>query len=382
MFDALVRVGQKSSCRRSSLLSRQWDGSRENSRENSFNARAEHASVNLPPPKSVPLSFQLPQSPRNSGAGRTRRDQYPPLMSAPLTKRLFIAEQQGGDARTSRSDDDSDGDGDVPLSPCEYVREQIGAALFSVKVAQGVAFGLLFGASAARDTGVVVAPFLREERRVLLLSAASMVCGALQVLFAFTIPFWEIGVLGVASIVLNGLLMHEVWLRRTDHLLNAVFAPVPIVVLEYIIYVMLAEALDQDSYHIADEDNLEQSVERNFTDRLSAIAGILLVLLQVVPTHRMRSRMRSLDRVDCDHMPTSRPHSNPRPAFCPGREQVVLSFFIACAVLSMNRAYRGQEEGQQPWVLQLIAFLNEHRASAVIHNSPWWSQWMSPGHQP
>ena len=99
---------------------------------------------------------------------------------------------------------------------------------------------------------------------------------------------------------------------------------------------MLAEALDQDSYHIADEDNLEQSVERNFTDRLSAIAGILLVLLQVV-----------------------------------------FSFFIACAVLSMCRAYRGQEEGQQPWVLQLIAFLNEYRANAVVHHSPWWARWVS-----
>ena len=247
MFDALVRVGQKSSYRGSV-----WESnSREGSRENSF-TRAEHTPANPPPPKVVPQSFQLPQSPRNSGTGRTRRDQYPPLMSAPLTKRLFIAEQQqpSDSARNSRSDDSEDDDLDAQLSPCEYVREQCEAVLFSVKVWRGVAFGLLFGASAARDTGVVVAPFLREERRVLLLCAASTTCGALQVLVAFTIPFWEIGVLGAASIVLNGLLMHEVWLRRTEHLLNAVFAPVPIVILEYICHMHMPHALPHPTVHM------------------------------------------------------------------------------------------------------------------------------------
>ena len=109
------------------------------------------------------------------------------------------------------------------------------------------------------DDSVLIAPFIEEESRVIRLIIASTACCTLQVILAFTIPFMVLGFVGVLGLAYNGVLVREVWMRRIDWLLYAVFAPIPVLVIEYTIYVLLAEALDADSYHLADEDDLERS---------------------------------------------------------------------------------------------------------------------------
>jgi len=205
------------------------------------------------------------------------------------------------------------------------------------------------------DGTVVVAPIMCDERKVLLTVLHSSLCSVLQLVLAFAIPFWWAGGIGLLSLVLNIALAREVWLRRIQFLHLAIFAPIPTVILEYAIYLMLVEALDEDNYRLADEDDLERSIESSHVDRWMAWLGLGLNLLQVV-----------------------------------------LAFGIACRVLALRAVYRGQQaetehyraccglptcwaihcccceqddglQQQQPWVLQLIAVLNEVNSPVLLN---------------
>ena len=182
------------------------------------------------------------------------------MLEGPVTKRCFVAAQS------------TDG-----LSWTEAPLKKLGSCL---TVCWHV-YVVLNDNDSNQDELVAVAPLLPEERRGLLWAAASAICSVLQLIFALTIPFPSVGVVGGATLLLTALLAREVWLRRLDYLIYAVLAPVPVVVIEYVMYLLLAEALDQDQYVLASEDDLEQSVEANLSDRVSAVAGVLIDAVQV-----------------------------------------------------------------------------------------------------
>jgi len=152
-----------------------------------------------------------------------------------------------------------------------------------------------------------------EERRVLVRLLLLSMCGVQQLVFAVTIPFFGMALLG--GFILTGAcwMAREIaWLRRTDWLLVGIFQPLPVTICTYVNYVNLAEALDKDAYQLATEDDLEQSVEKSLADRISAISGVLL---------------------DC--------------------LVVVLSFALAESVLVLRRSLTGEEDVDKPWILQL-----------------------------
>ena len=157
-------------------------------------------------------------------------------------------------------------------------------------------------------------PLRPEEARVLLLLGILGCCGSLQLTFAVTIPNLPIGVLGLVVVSCSYLLAREVWMfRRTKHLLYGVFQPLPLVFFSYTDYVKLAEALDADEVTLATEDDLERSVQNHMGDRVSAYAGVF---------------------VDC--------------------LVVIVSFFLAEAVLELRRAYIGEIKDDAPWVVQIL----------------------------
>ena len=123
------------------------------------------------------------------------------------------------------------------------------------------------------------------------------VCGALQLFFAFSIPYFTIGLLGLLVLCGSIGLAREIYMARTKYLLwVGFFQAVPMITLVYVDYVHLSEALDADSFHVATEDDLEQSIQQNVTDRVSAYAGIALDCLVVVLCVNLAEASLSLHR--------------------------------------------------------------------------------------
>ena len=157
-----------------------------------------------------------------------------------------------------------------------------------------------------------------REKYALFLLASIAACGAAQLVFAFSIPYITIGVLGSLEIV-GALLLARAVRERTTHLLIfGVFQFVPAFGIVYTDYVRLAEALDKDAIELATEDDLERTVQKNVEDRSAAYAAIGLDVLVVL-----------------------------------------LYFALAEALLELRRAHLGEEgETDEPWVLQLCAALS------------------------
>ena len=154
----------------------------------------------------------------------------------------------------------------------------------------------------------------QPRKRMLMLLCCLGLCGALQLFLAFSIPYFTIGLLGLLVLCGSIGLAREILLRRTRYLLwVGFFQPIPLIMLVYVDYVNLAEALDADSYHVATEDDLERSVQQNVTDRVAAYAGIAL---------------------DC--------------FVC------VLCISLAEASLALHRALHGLESDNQPWLVHLV----------------------------
>ena len=148
-------------------------------------------------------------------------------------------------------------------------------------------------------------------------AATAAACGAAQLVFAFTIPYVTIGLLGSLEIGGAFLLLRAVWARSTNLLILGVFQFVPAFCIVYFDYVNLAEALDKDAIELATEDDLERTVQKNVEDRSAAYAAIGLDVLVVL-----------------------------------------LYFVLAEALLDLRRAYLGEEtDTEEPWVLQLCAAL-------------------------
>ena len=98
----------------------------------------------------------------------------------------------------------------------------------------------------------------QPRKRMLMLLCCLGLCGALQLFLAFSIPYFTIGLLGLLVLCGSIGLAREILLRRTRYLLwVGFFQPIPLIMLVYVDYVNLAEALDADSYHVATEDDLE-----------------------------------------------------------------------------------------------------------------------------
>ena len=250
-----------------------------------------------------------------------RRQKTNPRMAAPVSQRVYFL-QQGCSEPGATSNSNKIKEFQRKQQACWQIMHQ-----------------MLGGKG---DGSVILSPLLVEERRVLLMALSSGVLSSLQLALGFSIPFLWAGLLGSSTLLLSVMLAREVWMRRVKHLhyvraicavichlfftvhwvripLQAIFTPIPIVLLEYVIYVFLAEALDEDMYKLADEDDLERSIQSNSFDRWSAVAAIFLNLMLVV-----------------------------------------ISFVIACAVLALRSVYRGQQlDVEQPWVLQLIAVIQD-----------------------
>ena len=156
-----------------------------------------------------------------------------------------------------------------------------------------------------------------KEKFVITLLGSIAACGAAQLVFAFTIPYVTIGLLGSLEIGGAFLLLRAVWARSTNLLILGVFQFVPAFCIVYFDYVNLAEALDKDAIELATEDDLERTVQKNVEDRSAAYAAIGLDVLVVL-----------------------------------------LYFVLAEALLDLRRAYLGEEtDTEEPWVLQLCAAL-------------------------
>ena len=199
----------------------------------------------------------------------------------------------------------------------------------------------LFGEQLRALLGAPPAPLRPEERKVLSILAATAFCGSMQLVFAFTIPFIAIGALGL--IVLSGsiALAREVFIfRRTKNLLYGVFQPFALLILTYMDYVMLAEALDKDEVTLASSDNLERSLQKNLGDRISAYFGIAADV-----------------------------------------GVALLSFALADATLSLRRAYTGAVRDDAPWVVQILggthpsAGNEETRATGRIDSQLWYGEY-------
>ena len=154
------------------------------------------------------------------------------------------------------------------------------------------------------------------ERRVLAVLAACGLCGMFQLIFAFTIPYLTIGLLGLFVLGGSTALARDVWYERRRFIWIGIFQPIPSFLIVYTSYVNLAEALDADDTSLATEDDLERSVQENMADRVSANAGIGIDVLLVL-----------------------------------------LCFMLSDAMLTLRRASLGKEETDEPWILQLIGAL-------------------------
>jgi hypothetical protein len=151
-----------------------------------------------------------------------------------------------------------------------------------------------------------------HRRRTFALLITTSMCGSLQLLLAFTIPFFDLGLLGLVLLGGSILFMRELWLDRMRYLTIGIFQPVLVCLLVYIDYTKLAEALDRDSYYVATEDDLERTVQSNIADRVAAYTGIA---------------------IDC--------------------LMVVLSFFLAESMFMLRAAYFNQsDDDPRPWLLQ------------------------------
>ena len=143
-------------------------------------------------------------------------------------------------------------------------------------------------------------------------------CGLLQLIFAFTIPYFTIGLLGMFVLGSAMALAREMWLQRARHLIYAVMQPPITCIVVYIDYVNLAEALDKDATQLATEDDLERTVQKNLADRVSAYAGVAIDYLVVL-----------------------------------------LSLTLAVTALRLRLTYLGEIDGDEPWVLKLAVPLRE-----------------------
>ena len=138
--------------------------------------------------------------------------------------------------------------------------------------------------------GGPAAPLRPEEATVLKICGVLALCGTLQVVFAFTIPYITIGLLGLVVISGSYALAREIFLfRRTKYLYYGVFQPLPLILLVYADFVRLAEALDKDSVSLASTDDFERAVQKHMDDHVSAQIGICV---DVLVRARCHARMR------------------------------------------------------------------------------------------
>ena len=167
----------------------------------------------------------------------------------------------------------------------------------------------------------------RAECRVYTILAILGTFGAMQLLFAFTIPYLTIGLLGLAVLSGSIALARDMMYRRHRYLLFAILQPPLTFVIVYTDYVSLAKALDQDGV-LATEDDLERSVQTNVGDRDAAFAGVAIDVLVVL-----------------------------------------FSFALANYMIDLRRAYLGRESSDEPFVLLVLAAMGRareppnHRAS-------------------
>ena len=108
---------------------------------------------------------------------------------------------------------------------------------------------------------------LKEEQNVLSIIVVLILCGVLQLVFGFTIPYLIIGLLGLMIVICSAALMNDIWRGRSRWLLLGVFQPLPMCLVVYFVYVNLSEALDKDDAYLATEDDLERSIQKNLEDR-------------------------------------------------------------------------------------------------------------------
>ena len=157
----------------------------------------------------------------------------------------------------------------------------------------------------------------RPRRRMLFLLLCLSLCGVMQLYFSFSIPYFTIGLLGLMVLCGSIALAREVYMRRTKYLLwVGFFQAIPMIVLVYVDYVNLAEALDKDDSHAATEDDLEHTIRKNVSDRAAAYVGIAL---------------------DC--------------------VVVILCVNVAEASLALHRAFHGLTPDEQPWLVHLVQAL-------------------------
>ena len=141
------------------------------------------------------------------------------------------------------------------------------------------------------------------------------ICGAVQLVFAFSIPYLTIGLLGLAVMGGSIALARDLLFQRRRYLLLGIMQPPLTFVIVYTDYVKLAKALDQDGF-VATEDDLERMVQNNLVDRAAAYAGVAIDVLVVL-----------------------------------------LSFALASFLIDLRRAYLGRESSDQPLVLLVLAAL-------------------------
>jgi hypothetical protein len=87
-------------------------------------------------------------------------------------------------------------------------------------------------------------PLVREECELLAVTGAITVCGVAKLIFAFTIPYLTIGMLGLLEVCCSAVLANEVIKHRGRYLLFVIVLPLPAFVVLYSNFVSLAEALD------------------------------------------------------------------------------------------------------------------------------------------
>lgn len=139
---------------------------------------------------------------------------------------------------------------------------------------------------------------------------------------AITIPFWQNAVLGVAVLGSVAACCREIfYFHRYKNLMLIIFQPIPATIILFTNYIILAEALDKDSYQLATEDDLEVQLETGKHD-FDVLAAQLLLYADLL--------------------------------------QIVCFIGLAGTMLDLRRAYRGQVPSVLPWVLQLAGSLRSH----------------------